>query len=50
MRAAVTDTYITVGARYALYVVIVVGAAMLAAGTAYQAYALDRQMAREARV
>lgn len=44
------DTYITVGARYALWVAVIVGCAMLAAGTAYQAYALDRQMAAEARV
>lgn len=44
------DTYITIGARYALYVAIIVGSAALISGTAYQAYALDRQMAREARV
>ncbi|MEY9198730.1 hypothetical protein ABIA16_003846 [Sinorhizobium fredii] len=44
------DTFITVQARFALYVIIVVGAALLVAGTAYQAYALDRQMAVQARV
>ncbi|ABF71313.1 p060 [Rhizobium phage 16-3] len=44
------DTYITVGARFALWVIITVGCVMLLAGTAYQAYALDRQMAVQARV
>lgn len=46
----VADTYITIGARYALYVAVLVGSAALIAGTAYQAYALDRQMAAQARV
>lgn len=45
-----SDTFITVGARYALWVIIAVGCVMLAAGTAYQAYALDRQLAAQARV
>lgn len=44
------DTFITIGARYALYVAVLVGSAALIAGTAYQAYALDRQMERAARV
>ncbi|QWY83246.1 hypothetical protein [Rhizobium phage RHph_X2_25] len=43
------DTYITVGARYALWVIITVGAVALTAGTAYQAYALERQLAADAR-
>lgn len=46
----VQDTFITVRARLALWVIITVGSAALVAGTAYQAYALDRQMAVEARV
>ncbi|WP_164855973.1 hypothetical protein [Sinorhizobium meliloti] len=44
------DTYITIQARLALWVIIAVGCVMLAAGTAYQAYALDRQLAAQARV
>lgn len=44
------DTYITVGARYALWVAVIVGCVMLAAGTAYQVHALDRQLAAQARV
>lgn len=44
------DTFITIKARMALWVIITVGCVMLAAGTAYQAYALDRQMAADARV
>ncbi|WP_164848435.1 hypothetical protein [Sinorhizobium meliloti] len=43
------DTYLTVGARYCMYVIIAIGAALLATGTAYQAYALDRQLAADAR-
>ena len=50
MRTAVADTYITIQARLALWLIIAVGAALLCAGTAYQAYALDRQLAAEARV
>ncbi|UYE95820.1 hypothetical protein KNLIENLN_00007 [Sinorhizobium phage NV1.1.1] len=44
------DTHITIGARYALWVIITVGCVMLAAGTAYQIHALDRQLAAQARV
>ncbi|WP_457659542.1 hypothetical protein [Sinorhizobium medicae] len=44
------DAYITIQARMALWVAVIVGCVMLAAGTAYQVHALDRQMAREARV
>lgn len=47
---APADTFITIQARLALWAIITVGAALLVAGTAYQAYALDRQMARAARV
>ncbi|WP_196231892.1 hypothetical protein [Sinorhizobium meliloti] len=48
--AAPNDTFITVGARYALWVAVIVGSAFLVAGTAYQVHALDRQMAADARV
>lgn len=44
------DTFITVGARYALWVAVIVGSALLIAGTAYQVHALDRQLASQARV
>lgn len=47
---AVHDTFITAGARYALYAAVIVASAALIAGTAYQACALDRQMERAARV
>lgn len=47
---APNDTFITIQARIALWVIIAVGCVMLAAGTAYQAYALDRQLASQARV
>ncbi|WP_179875387.1 hypothetical protein [Sinorhizobium sp. BJ1] len=50
MRTAVADTYITIQARLALWLIIAVGAALLGAGTAYQAYALDKQWERDARV
>lgn len=46
----VQDTFITIRARLALWVIIAVGSAALIAGTAYQAYALDRQMERAPRV
>ncbi len=39
----VDDTFITLKARFALWVVIAVGGALLVAGTAAQAVALDRQ-------
>ncbi|WP_164831247.1 hypothetical protein [Sinorhizobium meliloti] len=48
--AAPNDTYITIQARMALWVILTVGCVMLAAGTAYQVHALDRQMAVQARV
>ena len=44
------DTFITLQARFALYVIIVVGGCVLVAGTAYQAHALDRQWAAAARI
>lgn len=44
------DTFITIQARYALLVIIAVGSTLLVAGAAYQAYALDRQMAVRERV
>ncbi|MBD9542902.1 hypothetical protein IB276_25995 [Ensifer sp. ENS04] len=37
------DTFITLKARFALWVVIAVGGALLVGGTAAQAVALDRQ-------
>ena len=47
---SVGDTFITIQARFALYVIIIVGGAMLVAGAAYQAHAVDRQLAVDARV
>ena len=44
------DTYIAVWARFALYAIILVGGLLLVAGTAYQANALDRQIALDLRV
>lgn len=44
------DTFITIQARFALYVIIVVGGFLLAGGAAYQAHALDRQLAVDARI
>lgn len=48
-RTMPNDTYITIGARYCMYVIIAVGSVMLAAGTAYQTYAIERQLAADAR-
>lgn len=47
---SVGDTFITIQARLALYVIIVVGGVLLAGGAAYQAHALDRQLAVDDRV
>lgn len=43
------DTYITIQARLALYVIIVVGGAFLVGSAAYQAHALDKQIERDSR-
>lgn len=44
------DTFITIQARLALYVIIVVGGFLLAGGAAYQAHALDKQIERDNRI
>lgn len=44
------DTYIAVWARYSLYAIVLVGGALLVASAAYQAHALDRQIALDLRV
>lgn len=46
---SVGDTFITIQARLALYVIIVVGGFLLAGGAAYQAHALDKQIERDNR-
>lgn len=44
------DTYITLAARNGMYVALFIGGLLLCGMAAYQAAAMDRQMAIEARV
>lgn len=44
------DTYVTLAARNSMIAIIAIGGMLLVLGAAYQAVAMERQMAIEARV